>query len=218
VHETIEEIHRAVLDGKPATLDETRIRALFERTFAFLTLADVRPIGRAAKESAFGQVMNYFRQNQEEMQRVVETEVDVSVEKDTYTLTGKVDLLMGGDGRLELLDFKTSPKPKDSPELLASYERQLCTYAHILERRHGKRAERLYLYWTAEPRKQDALMEFPYRPRLVERAGQHFDGLIQKIQAKDFRVPAPPEAGICKECDLRPYCAHEGTVAGRSWE
>ena len=39
--------------------------------------------------------MNYFRQNQEEMQRVIETEVDVSVEKDGYILTGKIDLLMG---------------------------------------------------------------------------------------------------------------------------
>ena len=93
----------------------------------------------AAKESAFTQVMNYFRQNQEEMQRVIETEVDVSVEKDGYILTGKVDLLLGGDGRLELLDFKTSPRPAHSPALLASYERQLCTYAHILETRYGKR-------------------------------------------------------------------------------
>ena len=41
------------------------------------------------------------------MQRVVETEVDVSVEKDGYILTGKVDLLLGGDGKLEILDFKT---------------------------------------------------------------------------------------------------------------
>jgi ATP-dependent DNA helicase UvrD/PcrA len=65
------------------------------------------------------------------MQRVIETEVDVSVEKDGYILTGKVDLLMGGDGKLEILDFKTSERVND-PELIAAYERQLCTYAHIL--------------------------------------------------------------------------------------
>jgi DNA helicase-2/ATP-dependent DNA helicase PcrA len=212
VHQTIEEIHRAVLDGKLATLKDARIRELFERTFSFLTQADVRPIGRTAKESAFRQVMNYFRQNQEEMQRVIETEVDVSVEKDGYILVGKVDLLMGSDGRLELLDFKTSLKPTDSPHLLASYERQLCTYAHILERRHGKRPERLYVYWTAEAQKKDALMEFPYRPRLVEEAGRHFDAVIRRIQAKDFRVLAPPEPGICKECDLRPLCEEDGTL------
>ena len=212
VHQTIEEIHRRVLDGQFVSLNETRIRELFERTFTFLSLSDVRPIGEAAKESAFTQVMHYFLQNQEEMQRVIETEVDVSVEKDGYILTGKVDLLLGGDGRLELLDFKTSPRPAHSPALLAGYERQLCTYAHILETRYGKRPDRLLLYWTAEPRKQDALMEFPYRPERVAAAGMYFDQVVAKILQKDFTMQAPPEPNICKECDFRRYCAREGTI------
>ena len=143
------------------SLDETRIEDLFERTIRFLCLSDVRPIGDSAKESALTQVMNYFRQNQDEMRRVVEAEVDVSLEKDDYILAGKVDLLLGGDGKLELLDFKTSPRPRNSPGLIAAYERQLCTYAHILERRHGRRVDRLLLYWTSEARKEDALMVLP---------------------------------------------------------
>jgi DNA helicase-2/ATP-dependent DNA helicase PcrA len=212
VHQTIEEIHRLVLDGKLNTLNETRIRTLFERTFSFLTLSDVRPIGNTAKESAFQQVMNYFRQNQDAMQWVIETEVDVSVEKDDYILTGKIDLLLGGDGKLELLDFKTSERPTNSPQLLAAYERQLCTYAHILEKRYGKRPDRLLLYWTAEPRKADALMEFPYRPELVDEAGRYFDQVVAKIRAKDFHIIATPEHKVCKECDLRSYCFREETI------
>src|SRR5207244_13014918 len=153
--------------------------------------------------AAFIQVMNYFRQNQEEMLRVVETEVDVSVEKSDYILTGKVDLLLGGDGRLELLDFKTSARPEHSPELLKTYERQLCTYAHILERRYGKRADRLLLYWTAEARKEDALMEFPYRPELVDDAGRAFDVVVRKIQNRDFNVAVAPARKVCNECDIR---------------
>ena len=120
------------------------------------------------------------------MKRVIETEVDVSLEKDGYILTGKVDLLMGGDGKLELLDFKTSPRPTQSPELLAAYERQLCTYAHILERRYMKHVDRLMLYWTSEPRKQDALMILPYDPLQVEEAGRHFDETVRCIQAQEF--------------------------------
>jgi ATP-dependent exoDNAse (exonuclease V) beta subunit len=212
VHQTIEEIHRRVLDGQFISLNERRIRELFERTFTFLSLSDVRPIGEAAKESAFTQVMHYFLQNQEEMQQVIETEVDVSVEKDGYIPTGKVDLLLGGDGRLELLDFKTSPRPAHSPVLLAGYERQLCTYAHILQTRYGKRPDRLLLYWTAEPHKQDALMEFPYRPERVAAAGAYFDQVVAKILQKDFTMLAPPEPNICKECDFRRYCAGEGTI------
>jgi len=212
VHQTIEEVHRLVMDGKLSTLTEPRIHELFDRTFAFLCLSDVRPIGETARKAAFRQVMNYFRQNKEEMKRVIETEVDVYVEKDGYILSGKVDLLMGGDGRLELLAFKTSPKPVDDPDLLASYERQLCTYAHILERRYGKRPDRLLLYWTSEEKKKDALMQFPYRPELVENAGKHFDAVVSKIKARDFQVIKPPDATICKECDFRHFCKREGTI------
>jgi DNA helicase-2/ATP-dependent DNA helicase PcrA len=39
VHQTIEEVHRIVLDGGLDTLDDARIIALFEHTFAVLTLA-----------------------------------------------------------------------------------------------------------------------------------------------------------------------------------
>ena len=213
VHQTIEEIHRIALDGKLDTLDEPRIRDLFDRTFRFLVASDVRPIGDKAREAALRQVLNYFRQNRDEMRQVIQTEVDVSLEKDGYILTGKVDLLLGGDGKLELLDFKTSPRPKDSPELIAAYERQLCTYAHILERRHGRHVDRLLLYWTSEPRKEDALMVLPYDPRRVEDAGLHFDETVRRIQAREFAVTTPPEAAICKECDLKMLCHAEGIIS-----
>jgi len=214
VHQTIEEIHRVALDGRLDTLDEPRIRELFDRTFRFLVASDVRPIGDAAKRAALEQVMNYFRQNQDEMRRVIQTEVDVSLEKDGYILAGKVDLLLGGDGKLELLDFKTSPRPKDSPELIAAYERQLCTYAHILERRHGRHVDRLLLYWTSEARKQDAQMVLPYDPKRVDEAGRHFDETVRRIQAREFAVTTPPEAAICKECDMRMLCRSEGIIPG----
>jgi DNA helicase-2/ATP-dependent DNA helicase PcrA len=68
-------------------------------------------------------------------------------------LVGKVDLLLGGDGKLELLDFKSQPRPSENDERIPSYYQQLCTYSHILETRDGRRPERLMLYWTGEPRK-----------------------------------------------------------------
>lgn len=81
VHQTIEEIHRFALDGKLDTLNRTGIREIFDRTYQFLCLSDVRPIGETAKESAFLQIMNYYDQNSDEMKRVIQTEVDVSLEK-----------------------------------------------------------------------------------------------------------------------------------------
>ena len=213
VHQTIEDIHRIVIDGQINSLNENLIRQLFDQTFRFLCLTDVRPIGDAAKEAAFKQVIDYFRQNQDEMRRVIQTEVDVSLEKDGYVLLGKVDLLLGGDGKLELLDFKTSPRPKESPGLLAAYERQLCTYAHILEQRHGRQVDRMLLYWTAEARKDNALMVVPYDSTRVDEAGRHFDSVVSLIQAKEFSVKSPPEGGICRECDLRQLCYADGLIS-----
>lgn len=211
VHETIEDIHRTAMDGRLDTLDQPQIRSFFERNFRFLCLSDVRPIGDAAKEGAFSQVMNYFHQNQAEMRRVIQTEVDVSLEKDGYILVGKVDLLMGQDNKLELLDFKTSERSTDTG-LLSTYEDQLCTYAHVLERRHGKHPERLLLYWTAEPDKSAALMEIPYRPEKVAAAGRRFDKVVSRIQARDFTVSRAPESKVCKECDLKTFCTAEGLL------
>ena len=214
VHQSIEEIHRFALAGRLRTLNETAIRDVFDRTFHFLCLTQARPIAYRAKEAAFHQVMDYFRQNQDQMHRIIETEVDVSLEKDDYILTGNVDLLLGGDGRLELLDFKTSPRPRDTPELIAAYERQLCAYAHIVEPRYGQRVDRLLLYWTSEPVREDVLMASPYRSDRVEQAGWHFDETVRRIQAGDFSVPTPPEASICGECDLRTLCHAEGVIGG----
>jgi DNA helicase-2/ATP-dependent DNA helicase PcrA len=214
VHQTIEEIHRIALDGKLHTLDRWRIRELLDRNYRILTLSGVRPIDEKAKESAFKQVMNYFNQNKQEISRIVEIEVDVSLEKEDYILVGKVDLMRTVDGRLELLDFKTMPRPPQNDPLLAEYEQQLYIYAHILEQRYGKRVDRLMLYWTAEPLKQDALMVLPYDPTRVERAARYCDEIVRRIQAKDFKVRKLPEPKICSDCDLRRLCQAQGIVKG----
>src|SRR5207249_6577514 len=58
VHQTIEELHHIVLDGRLATIDESRIRELFDRTVRFLSLTDVRAIGDQARAAALTQVLN----------------------------------------------------------------------------------------------------------------------------------------------------------------
>ena len=211
VHQVIEDIHRIVLDGGLDGLDETRVEEIFNRTFDVLSLSDVRPPGPEAREAALGQVLNYFHQNKEEMRRIIDTEVDVSLEKDGYILTGKVDLMLGGDGKLELLDFKTQQRP-DDPKLYDVYEQQLCTYGHILETRYGKRPERLLVYWTGEEDKRNAISVFPYCQEKVEQAVQHFDQVVARIQAEEFRVIVPPERKICKNCDIRNLCIQEAII------
>jgi CRISPR/Cas system-associated exonuclease Cas4 (RecB family) len=56
-------------------------------------------------------------------------------------------------------------------------------------------------------------MVLPYEPACVEEAGRHFDETVRRIQAREFAVKTPPEAAICKECDLRMLCHAEGILA-----
>lgn len=212
VHQTIEDIHRWVLDGRASELNENLIRQRFDLNFHSLVATGLRPIGPMQSQEAFAQVMNYFRQNRAEMDRIIETEVDVSLEKEDYILTGRIDLLLGRDGRLELLDFKSQPRPLEDDARLNGYYEQLCIYAHILEQRYSKHPERLLLYWTGESKRDDALMEFTYRPEVVDRAGVHIDQVVKKILANEYTIRKPPERKVCKECDLRLYCGREGVI------
>jgi len=212
VHQTIEDIHRWVLEGQALRLIEKAIPGMFEANFRALVNAGYRPISDAQRQVALEQVNHYFAQNQDRMRRVIETEVDVSLEKEHYILTGRVDLLLGEDDRLELLDFKSQPRPAEDDRRLSHYRQQLLVYAHILEQRYGKRPERLALYWTGEARREDALMLFPYEPEKVAEAGAYFDSVVDRILAHDFAVPRPPERKVCAECDFRAYCQGLGTV------
>jgi len=212
VHQTIEDIHRLVLDKRVHELNGKKIREMFEFNFRNLTSRGIRPIGETQKANAFSQVKNYFSQNRAEMDRIIETEVDVSVEKDAYILLGKIDLLLGLDDKLELLDFQSQPRPVEDDQRLDSYYKQLCIYAHILEQRYSKKAEKLLLYWTGESRRQDALMQFPYRPEMVDTAGLHFDQVVEQILNKNYDIKKVPERKVCKECDLRVYCGREGVI------
>jgi len=212
VHQTIEDIHRMVLSGRLSEVDERMIADLLEFNFKHLAKKDVRPIGKEAKASALRQVINYFDNNRDQLQRVIETEVDVSLEKDDYILSGSVDLLMADDGSLEILDFKASKRPPAGHFSLETYYQQLCIYAHILQSRLNRTPDRLLLYWTAESELSQALMEFPYDAADVKEAINHFDEIVRKIQALDFQVITTPEKSTCKECDFKSFCVAKGTI------
>ena len=55
-------------------------------------------------------------------------------------------------------------------------------------------------------------MTLPYRPERVDEAGRHFDAAVARIRAGEFTVATPPEAAICRECDLRTLCRAEGVI------
>jgi DNA helicase-2/ATP-dependent DNA helicase PcrA len=212
VHQTIEGLHRAVLDGKFATLNEQQILALLDRTYTCLLCHHTHPLDPSVKKKAFTQVWNYFIQNQREIQSIIESEVDITLEKKEYILVGRIDLLMERNGKLELLDFKTSTRPMPNADVLLDYERQLYIYAHTLAQRHRKPIEKLFLYWTEEPHREDALMEFRYSHERAEHISRSIDAVVTKIKRREFHIITPPEQKVCKRCDRQYLCIKEGVI------
>lgn len=212
VHQTIEDIHRRQLDGEGSSMDEGFIQDRFNFNYKNLALRENRQMAVAQKEAALKQVLRYWRQNQSLISRVVETEIDVTVQKDNYILEGAIDLVASDRSTLDILDFKAQQRPAADDPMVESYYNQLCIYAHILEKRYQRRPDRLIIYWTAEQTRDEAMMVFPYKESDVAHAVAHFDTVVRSIQAQEFEVHRVPEQKVCNECDLRSYCYSDGTL------
>ncbi len=214
VHQSIEELLSIAHDGNIETLNENTIRGVFERVYSCLLCHHDGPADPTVKARAFTQIYNYFRQNRQEMQHIVAIEVPVTVEKDGYVLTGRIDLLTQSQNGLEILDFKTAPRPAADVDSLIDYERQLCIYAYAVEKRYHVRPQRLVLYWTAEARREDARMVFRYQPEMVQRVTSSIDATVTKIQAQDFQVTraTAPEQLVCKSCDVQHVCVKDAII------
>ncbi len=127
-------------------------------------------------------------------------------------LRGKVDLLINGEQGLEVIDFKAQRRPAGDTLYLAAYQQQIQLYAYALQGHLGRAPHRLWLYWTAEERRTDALMEVPGGRKEVEQVVASIDKLTKKIQQKDFEVKTPPALSVCQGCDIRRFCQKDGTL------
>jgi len=165
------------------------------------------------------QVINYYTQNKDLWNRISETEVDVSLEKEDYIITGKIDLLLSEGGKFEILDFKTQPKPENDNPLIEKYFKQLCLYAYILKEKYKKPVEKMNIYWTSEEKRKDALMEFKYAEEDIYKIGEYFDKLVYSIRAEKYNIINLPDTEkVCKECDFRFYCSLNGIIKFKTKE
>jgi len=207
VHQTIEDIHKYILENHKSKIDRNLATEYFERNLNTLMKRGIHPLSQQHRQDALDHVLNYIKNNQDELHRIIETEVPITVEKGTYYLTGKIDLLLGEDGKLEVMDFKAQKRPiEPNDPRIKSNVKQLAIYAHVLDQKYDKKPDRLYVYWTGEDNKNKALMHIPIGSHDIDSAGRHFDEVVEKIRNKDFQVRTKPPTRICLDCDFRHNC------------
>ena len=135
--------------------------------------------------------------------------MDVSLVKPDYIIEGKIDLVKGENGTVEIVDFKSEKKPDliKHAERLEQYRRQLHIYAHLIEERTGQKVSKMHLYYTGEENGVPTIT-YPYTKTAIEGTIAAFDETVQKIMKKDYRK-CSSDIKVCKNCDFRFYCQNQ---------
>jgi DNA helicase-2/ATP-dependent DNA helicase PcrA len=206
VHQTIEDIHKAVLRGEEQIVTDRQIEHWFNANYTHLSRQERLYLSSGGQKAALKHVLGYADRERETWDHLYETEVEVSLIKDWYILKGHVDLIRGEADTVEIVDFKSERKPDLSSERekVDHYRRQLEVYAHIIEGRTGQKISRMHLYYTGETT-GNPYVSFDRNPASINQTMEAFDGVVGRIEAKDFEITKRP-ANLCKNCDLKAYC------------
>ena len=209
LHETIEDIHRAALRHEEQTITEENVRRWFESNYESLTKTEHSYLADPQREAALKQVLRYMERQHGDWSQIQQAEVDVSLVKPEYIIEGKIDLIRGEDGTVEIVDFKAERKP-DIVKMrakLEQYRRQLHIYAHLVEERTRQKVSKMHLYYTGE---DDGVptITYLYTKTAVEGTMAVFDDTVKKIMKKDFHH-CDVDPKVCAECDFRFYCRNK---------
>lgn len=206
VHETIEDIHKAYLRGEGEQVNEEKIRDWFKRNYQNISDSQRVYLNQAVQNKALEHVLRYYERERANFDRLKDAEVEVSLVKDDYILTGKIDLIRGESGTVEIIDFKSENKPDLETERhkLDRYRRQLEVYAHIVEERFGNKVSKMHLYYTAEE-DGNPFVTFDRADSNITRTITEIDQVVARIETRDFAIGERP-LKACKNCDMRSHC------------
>lgn len=212
LHQTIEDIHKAVIQNQSADLSDGVIENWFQTNYHLLSKQQRSYLHRPQQDSLLEQVKKYRDKNANDWDKIVAAEVDVSLVKEDYILKGSIDLIKGSEGTVELIDFKSGDKPDVNStddltvETLARYRRQLEVYAHLVEQKTGYKVSKMHLHYPKEEN-SSPYITFPKDDTTVENTIKTFEKVVQKIENKNFDNSHITKSDKqCGNCDMRFYC------------
>lgn len=212
LHQTIEDIHKAVLRGEEKTLTNDNIKNWFETNYYLLSKQQRSYLHQGQIDSLFKQVIRYRDSNKDKWDRIKEAEVEVSLVKEDYILKGKIDLIKGKDDTVELIDFKSGDKPdvnsseEKTIQILKQYQRQLEVYSHLVEKKTGYVVSKMHLYYPKEEQ-GSPVISFDYDKTKIDNTISTFSKVVNKIESNDYNMSHIVKSEKqCGECDMRYHC------------
>jgi len=214
IHQTIDDIHYAELNGKLGHLtNEIIIEDLFINNYQNLINHGKKPLSENEKLLALDAVLNYFNQKFGYDLEIINSEFDIYLETPLYIIKGRIDLLTKSNNEIELVDFKTHERTNDEGSLIDRYYNQLCTYALVLKEGYDIHPDKLAIYWTSMVERDHALTPFKVSDVDLEKSKKFFDSIATSILQRDFSIKNKPDEHICKGCDFKYYCSSQGTIS-----
>ena len=206
VHATLEDMNKCIIEGNIEKVTEEAIKEWFllnyrkmqEQTGYYLT-AD-------QQANALSQVIRYYHHRKDELDRVWKAEEEINLILPEYILQGVVDLVEGAGDTVEIVDYKTGPKPdcENHPEQLKHYKKQLEIYAYLIEKRYAKTVSRMHLYYTSTL-EGNPIISFDRSREAIDSTIEEITETVRRIENKDF------EHGVqnnytCRFCDMKHIC------------
>jgi len=206
VHQTIEDIHKAVLRGDNHLLNIDQIKSWLQVNYQYLSKRERQYLAPQSLKAVEGHILRYFEREDGNWDRIKEAEVEISLIKDQYILKGSVDLIRGEHDTVEIIDFKSEKKPdmEKDRDRLRQYQHQLEVYAHLVEERTGQKVSRMHLYYTGEAG-GNPYVSFTKDNKSIGKTIAQFDEIVNRIETKDYQISARPPK-LCENCDMRAYC------------
>lgn len=210
VHQTIEDVHRAVINGHAELVTHESIDEWLHDNYRQLS----RNTGLYLSKGGLGvvrkHVCNYVEYAQKNWSIIRYAEVPVTLQQPKFILEGKIDLIRGDGNSIELLDFKSEKKPdrfsEDGRDKLKRYKRQLEIYAYLIEKRYGMHVTRMHLYYTGAE-SESPIISFDYNAKSIQKTIAEVTNIVDRIETKDFRQPPTKRCNqLCGNCDLKHFC------------
>lgn len=202
VHQTIEDIHDAVLRNEQTSINEN-LESWFENNYQSLVISEHSYLAENTKKVAFNYVQNYLIKSKDIWSNVKKSEVQLSYPFEEFILNGQIDLIKGEGDSVEIIDFKTGEKPlPNSPELVV-YEKQLQIYSKLVELKENVTVSNLKLYYPSD--QDNPIIEFEKDDSKVDGMVEEFKTVVGHIEKKKFDEKTKYYS-LCKECDMRFYC------------
>ncbi len=104
-------VHRAALRHETEKITKDNITSWFDSNYISLIKTEHGYLAEAQRKAALNQVLRYVERQHGNWSAIQQAEVDVSLVQPDYIIEGKIDLVKGENGTVELVDFKSEKKP-----------------------------------------------------------------------------------------------------------